>query len=70
MSLKPGAEALDELILQPESPSQSLEIIQNGPRVLPTVARSPHELPSQELDGMVPLKCAQKKIFFLYFICI
>lgn len=38
MSLKPGAEALDELILQPEAQSQLLEIIWNGPRVLPPAA--------------------------------
>lgn len=29
MSLKPGAQALDELILQPEALSQLLEIIPN-----------------------------------------
>lgn len=34
MSLKPEAEALDEIILQPEALSQLLEIIPNGPRVL------------------------------------
>lgn len=37
MSLKPGAEALHERILQPEASSQLLQMIPNGLPVLPPV---------------------------------
>lgn len=41
MSLKPGAGALAELILQPEAWSQLLEMIPSGPLVSPPAAGSP-----------------------------
>ena len=49
MSQKPGAEALDELILQPEGPSQLLEIIPNARSILQ------HNLPSPPTNA--PPKC-------------
>lgn len=64
MSQKPGVEALGELILQPEAPSQLLEIIPNARSVLQHNLRHPppppHECPSRMLDGIAPLKCPQK----------
>lgn len=41
MSLKPGAETLDELILQPTASSQLLGTIPSGPRALPPAAQQP-----------------------------